>query len=87
MMEENKQHFWHVILYYFKKGKNVTDIQKKIRAVHGEGAMTDPTCQKWHAKFRAPGFSLDDAPQSGRPAEVDSDQTDTFIENDQSYTT
>ena len=25
------QHFWHVILYYFKKGKNATEIQKKIK--------------------------------------------------------
>ena len=24
-MEENKVHFWHVMLYYFKKGKNATE--------------------------------------------------------------
>ena len=29
---------------------------------------------------------LDDAPQSGRPVEVDSNQIKTFIENDQCYT-
>ena len=41
-MEENT-HFWHIMLYYFKKGKISTESnnQKKICAVYGEGAMTD----------------------------------------------
>ena len=39
--------------YYFKKGKNTTEMQKKekICAVYGEGAVTDRTCQKWFMKF------------------------------------
>ena len=86
-MEEKKQHFWHIILYYFKKGKNATETQKKICAVCGKGAVTDPTCQKWFAKFPAGDFSLDDAPRSGRPVEVDSDQIQILIENNQHYTT
>ena len=48
--------------------------------------MTDQTGQKWFAKFHAGDFSSDDAPRSGRPAEVDSDQTETLIENNQHYT-
>ena len=43
-------------------------------------------CQKWFAKFCATGFSLDDAPQLGRPTEVDSDQIETLTENNQCYT-
>ena len=39
------------MLYYFKKGKNASEIQKKICAVYGEGAMTDRTRQKWFVKF------------------------------------
>ena len=27
--EENMQHFWHIMLYYFKKGKNTSEMQKK----------------------------------------------------------
>ena len=84
-MEEKKQHFWHIMLYYFKKGKNTTETHKKICAVYGEGAVTDRTCQKWFAKSHAGDFSLDDAPQSGRPVEVDSDQIETIIENNQRY--
>ena len=59
-MEENKQHFWHIVLCYFKKCKNTTETQKKICAVYGEGAVTDLKCQKWFAKFRAGDFSLND---------------------------
>ena len=58
----------------FRKSKNATETPKKICAVYGEGAVTDQTCQKWFAKFRARDFLLDDAPQSGRPVEVDSNQ-------------
>ena len=44
---------------------------KKICAVYGEGAVTDWAYQKWFKKFRAGDVSLDCAPQSGRPVEVD----------------
>ena len=50
-IEENKWHFGHIMLYYFKKGKNATEMQKKICAVYGEGAVTDQMCQKWFVKF------------------------------------
>ncbi|XP_033290891.1 growth hormone-regulated TBC protein 1 isoform X6 [Orcinus orca] len=51
---------------------------KEICAVYGEGAVTAGTCQKWFAKFRAGDFSLDEAPQSSRPVEADSDQIETL---------
>ena len=35
------QHFWHIMLYYFKKAKNTTETQEKICAEYGEGALTD----------------------------------------------
>ena len=54
--------------------------------MYREGAVTDQMCQKWFAKFHGGDFSLDDAPWSGRPVEVESDQIKTLIENDQSYT-
>ena len=84
-MEENMQHFQYIVLYYFKKGKNTTEIQKMICAVYGESVMTNQMCQKWLVKFHPGDFSLEDAPQSHRPVEVDSDQTETLIENNQCY--
>ena len=83
-MEENKQHF--SILYYFKKGKNTIEMQAKICAVYGEGAVTDWTCQKWCAKFCARDFSLDDAPQLGRQLKLIARKVETLIENSQCST-
>ena len=48
--------------------------------------MADRTCQKWFVKFHAGDFLLDNAPQSGRPVEVDSNQIKTLTENNQHYT-
>ena len=75
------------MFYYFEKDKNATEIQKKIFAVYGESLVIDWTCQKWFAKFHAGDFSLDDAPQSSRPVEVDSNQIETLTENNPWYTT
>ena len=60
---------------------------KKICAVYGEGAVTDRMYQKWFSKFCAGDFSLDNAPQSGRQGDVDSEQIATLIENNQHSTT
>ena len=54
--------------------------------VYGESTVTYQTCQKWVVKFHAGDFLLDDAPWSGRPVEVDSDQIETLIETSQCYT-
>ena len=60
--------------------------KEKIYAVCGEGAVTDQKCQNWSVKFHAGDVSLDDAPQSGRPVEVDSNQIETLIESSQRFT-
>ena len=46
-MEENMQHFWNIMFYYFKKDKNTTERQKQNCTVFGEGTVTDQMCQKW----------------------------------------
>jgi len=70
-----------------RKVKTTTEMQKKMCAVSGEGAVTDGMCEKQFAKFRAGDFSLDNMPQSGRPVDVDGDQTETLTENKHRYTT
>ena len=81
--EENMQHFCHIVLYYFKKGKNTTETQQKICAVYGEGAVTNQMCQKGFSTFHAGYFWQDDAAWLGRAVEVDSDHIDILIENNQ----
>ena len=74
------------MLYYFKKGKNATEMQK-ICASCGEDAVSDRMCQKQFAKVHAGDFLLENAACSGRPVEVDSDQIKTLTENNQCSTT
>ena len=50
-----------------------------------EGAVTDQICKKWFTKFCIRKSLLDDAPESGRSVEVDSNQIETLIENNQYY--
>ena len=45
------QHFRHIVLYCFKKGKKTIVMQKQICAVYREGTVTDQMCQKWFVKF------------------------------------
>ena len=52
-MERNNVFFRCIMLFYFRKGKNATQIRKKICVVYGEDAVSDRMCQKWFAKFHS----------------------------------
>jgi len=42
-------HFRHLMLFFYRKGKNVTQAPNKICAVYDEGAVAERTVQKWFA--------------------------------------
>ena len=86
-MEENKVHFRHLMLFFYRKGKNVTQAANEICAVYGEGAVTDRTVRKWFTRFKAGDFSLKFQERSDRPPTTDEDQIKTLIENNPRYTT
>lgn len=81
-MSENKVHFRHILLYYFKKGKRAAEAHRKICGVYGDDALTERAAQKWFAKFRSGDTSLEDGPRSGRPTEVDSNDIKALVEQD-----
>ena len=60
------------MLYYFKKGKNTIEMQKKICAAYGESTVIE------HVKNGLRSFMVEISHwtvlQSGRPVDVDSDQ-------------
>ena len=62
-MKENMQHFWHIMFHFFQEGKIATELQTKICAEYGEGAVNDQMCQKWFMKFCAGDFLRDNAPE------------------------
>ncbi|GFV75089.1 histone-lysine N-methyltransferase SETMAR [Trichonephila clavipes] len=86
-MESDKQHFRHILLFYYRKGKNAVQARKKLTDVYGEGVLTVRQCQNWSAKFRSGNFDVEDAPRSGRPVEADKDAIKAFVDANRRITT
>ena len=80
-MECENEHFRHILLFYFRKGKNTAQAAKKLRDVDGEETLKERQCRNWFDKFRSGDFSLKNEPRSGRPNEVDDDQIKAIIES------
>ncbi|XP_046817450.1 histone-lysine N-methyltransferase SETMAR-like [Vespa crabro] len=64
-MESNKQHFRHILLFYYRKGKNAIQTRKKLTDMYGKDVLTVRQCQNWFAKFRSGNFDVEDTPRSG----------------------
>ena len=60
-------HCRHLMLFFYRKGKNATQTANKICAVYGDGAIADRTVRKWFARFKAGDFNLEDQECPGRP--------------------
>ena len=73
-MEIPDGHFCHILLYYFRKGKNAVRAREELYDVYGEKSLTECQCQNWFARFCSGDFHLKGAPRSGRPTEVDGDK-------------
>ncbi|XP_047370017.1 histone-lysine N-methyltransferase SETMAR-like [Vespa velutina] len=39
-MKSNKQHFRHILLFYYRRGKNAVQVRKKLTNVYGEDVLT-----------------------------------------------
>ena len=85
-MECKNEHFGHILLFYFREGKNAARSAKKLCDVYGEEALKDRKCRNWFDKFRSGDFSLIDEQCSGRPNEVNDDQIKAIIESDRHVT-
>ena len=86
-MEKNKVHFRHLMLFFYRKGKNATQAANKICAVYSKSAVAQRTVRKWFARFKAGDFNLEDQERLGRPSTTDEDLLKTLIENNPRYTT
>ena len=63
-MENQKKHYRHILLFYFRKRKNASQAHKKLCAVYGDEALKERQCQNWFDKFRSGDFSLKDEKRS-----------------------
>ena len=85
-MECKNDHFRHILLFYFRKGKNAAHAAKKLLDAYGEKALNDRQCQNCFDKFRSWDYSPKDEQRSRRPNEVDDDQIKVIIESDHHIT-
>lgn len=85
-MECRNEHFRHILLFYFRRGKKAAEAHKDICEVYGVDCLTERTCQNWFKKFRSGNFSLKDDQRSGRSSGVDDDQMKAIIESDRHIT-
>ena len=76
------EHFRHILLFHFRKGKNAVQVAKKLCDVYGEEAFKERQCRNWFDKFRSGDFPLKDEQRSNRPNKVDDDQIKAIIESD-----
>lgn len=65
-MENQKQHFRHILLFYYRKGKNAVQSRKKLCDMYGEDVLKESQCQNWFVKFRSDDFDIEDASHSGK---------------------
>lgn len=86
-MDAKKVHFRHILLFYFRKGKNAAEAMREICNVYGEESITHSICAYWFRRFRSSDFNLEDAPRSGRPNEVNDEQILELVNNDRHITT
>ncbi|XP_078032732.1 histone-lysine N-methyltransferase SETMAR-like [Augochlora pura] len=86
-IEEQDVRFRHILLYHFRKGKNASQVRKKLCAVYGNEALKERQCQNWFARFRSGDFSLKNAQRCGRPVEVDEIHIKAIINSDRHSTT
>ncbi|GFV91988.1 histone-lysine N-methyltransferase SETMAR [Trichonephila clavipes] len=86
-MESDKQHFRHILLFYYRKGRNAVQARKKLTGVYGEGVLTVRQSQNWFAKFRTGNFDVEDAPRSRRPVEADKDAIKALVDANRRITT
>lgn len=80
-------HFRHILLYYFRKGKNASQAQKKLCAVYGDEALKERQCRNWFERFRSGDFSLKNSQRSGRPVEVDETHIKAIVDSNRHSTT
>ena len=65
-MEIPEGHFRHILLFYFRKGKNATQAYRKLCGVYSDQCLSERQCQNWFARFRSGNFNVQDEP-AGRP--------------------
>ena len=66
-MEIPEGHFRHILLFYFRKGKNAAQAHRKLCGVYDDECLTERQCQNWFVRFRSGNFYVKAEPRYGQP--------------------
>ena len=70
IIENQNIEFRAVIKFLTKEGTNAKEIHKRMTGVYGDRSPACSTATKWSGEFKREHSSLQNDPQSGRPADV-----------------
>ena len=57
-MEPTSDNFCHILLYYFREGKNAAHVAKQLRDLYGDKALKETQCRSLFLKFHSVDFSV-----------------------------
>ena len=69
-----------VIKFFTRKGLNATEINKELDDAYKDSAPSYSTIRKWVAEFKDPERGFEDAPRSGRPSTMITDENIKAVE-------
>ena len=85
-MEHKKEHFRHILYFFYREGINAAESHRRILSVYGEVSLSEHSCRNWFQKFSSGDFSVHNSHRSGRPmADID-DDIQALIESDRHIT-
>jgi len=59
-MELSKNHFWHLLFYFFNKNKIPIDCHRSLVKIYGEYSPSIKTYKHWFRQFRSNDFDVSD---------------------------
>jgi histone-lysine N-methyltransferase SETMAR len=84
---DKNEHLRHLLLAEFNRGSKAAQAARNICEIYGDGFIPERTAQFWFARFKEGNFSLNDAPRSGRPIEIDDEELEAILQEDRHQTT
>ena len=64
-MDNQREHYLHILFFYFRKDKKAVQARKKMYKNYGVDCLTERQCQGWLACFHSENFNVQDAPHTG----------------------
>jgi len=85
-MDASKEKIYHILQFFFDKGKNASQAAENVNSVFGPDTVTANHAQFWFCLFCSGNFDVKDA-RSGRPIVENGDKIMEIVESDRHVST